>query len=737
MHRGRPIARLSTGALGALLLLSLGLALGVAPGLARGADAPVRLEDAVARSLRLPSDGSPWTGYIRVPDDAEALSIAVCSARNVDLFVRRGRPLGEELAGTADLAGRQDGPLEVIRVATGEAVPLEPGDWHVAVVAASDADRVASFEVVAFVDRGRGTPTILPGDGSGRYFDVHPDRPELRTFLPTLARSLTLTIEGADKPQVRYRIDGPRDARRSGRAPRSIVLNRADSPAGAYVLDLSAESGDTLPSRIRVKARWDAGVSGAQPPELRPTVRPGSSLTLTLGGAGRSTTRTVRIPVAPRTGGIEIEASNPAGTDVDLYVRRGSPLRAGDDDADYFALSSASAERLYLGGDRALAPGIYYCEIVLVEGKGPVNVTVRVQRFPLGTRRGTWGTGQPPTIQPGRWIRGSIQAGRAGVTWYALTIPPGTRSMHAVLLEASAPLDLVIARRTDGSIMRRSLTARVDERIEHVFRPGPDTPRRFVLGVMNRNALADVVDFRLSLSLNGPPALPSDLEWPPLISWTGRTGLVRAAASTVELTVRGNAGGSGTCVTPRGRILTCRHVLENATGKGRIQREGILVAFPASLDRPPVQSYVARVTHDDATRDLAMLEITSDVFGRKLPTDLSLPWIPLGDFTKLELGDPVLVFGYPSEGSERSRTPIILTRGSVSGFESIGGAPRWIKTDAWIGLGHSGGSLVDSGMRLVGIPAATLGASEELGLAVPISLLPAAWKLRILKDQPK
>ena len=123
--------------------------------------------------------------------------------------------------------------------------------------------------------------------------------------------------------------------------------------------------------------------------------------------------------------------------------------------------------------------------------------------------------------------------------------------------------------------------------------------------------------------------------------------------------------------------------------------------------------------------------------GRKLGSEVSLPWVPLGDSTKLELGDPVLVFGYPSEGSERSRTPIILTRGSVAGLESIGGAPRWIKTDAWIGLGHSGGSLVDTGMRLVGIPAATLGAGEELGLAVPISLVPAAWKLRILKDQPK
>jgi S1-C subfamily serine protease len=77
---------------------------------------------------------------------------------------------------------------------------------------------------------------------------------------------------------------------------------------------------------------------------------------------------------------------------------------------------------------------------------------------------------------------------------------------------------------------------------------------------------------------------------------------------------------------------------------------------------------------------------------------------------------------------------LILTRGSVAGLEAEHGKRTWIKTDAWIGPGHSGGALVDREHRLIGVPAATMGSSESLGLAVPVGLLPDEWKSRIGKD---
>ena len=727
MRSPKPIA----GSCLLLIVCLLGLS-----GLPAGAADAVDLEDGVARNHTLPTDGELWVGRVRVPEDAVALSVAVCSERNVDLYLRRSEPLTLTRLAEADVSSRNAGVLESVRLADDEAVPLEPGLWYIAVAPDGNADRGANFEVVAFVDRANGTPTVLPGERGERTLAVHRDRAELRTFLPALVRSLTLRLEGVARADVRYRIDGPREYRRSGAAPQAIVLQGADSPAGAYTLDLDADAGTPLPATVSVRTTWNA--NGDDKPSLpMPVLLPGTSTTVTLGGDDGPNARTVRIPVPLGTGGIEIDATNPSRADVDLYVRRGGPLQAGDDDADYFALSSAPFEALYLGGLTGLPAGTYYCEIVLVESKGRVPVTVAVRSYPSDVGRGTWGDGEPPRLDYGQWTRGRVEAGRAGVTWYDVVVPAGTRSFHAMLLGSSAPLDLVLARKTDGSIMRRALSARVDERIDHTFAERPDSTRLFVLGVMNRSALEKVVDFRVAISLNQPPKLPDDLVWPPLVNWQGRSPIVRAAASTVELTVRDNAGGSGTCVTPNGRILTCRHVLEIEGQKGRIQREDVLVAFPARLDEPPVQSFLARVTAEDRKKDLALLEITSDVFGRALPKDLALPWVPLGDSATLELGDPVVVFGYPSEGSERSRTPVILTRGSIAGLEAVGGAPRWIKTDAWIGLGHSGGAMVDAAMRLVGIPAATLGQSEVLGLAVPVSLLPAAWKLTILKDQPR
>lgn len=703
------------------------------------AEEPVELGEGVARTDALHDGQRAWHGWITVPDDARGLCVVLASKRDLDLFLRHARPLDGDLGEQADAASRGDGPLEVLRLTPDGDVKLEPGVWNVAVERAGHSDGAASFEIVAFVEQEGAPPLLLPGEEGVRSVSVDGAGPELRAWLPALATSLDFEIDAAEETDLQFELSGPGVYRRAGSVPRRILLDRQESPPGLYVLDLRAGGEGARAPQVRIRARWQyavrtAAIRGEEP---RPILRPGSSVTLTLGGAEFPTARNVRIPIRDGTGGFVIEATNRVRADVDLYVRRGRPLDKGDDDADYFALSSAPSERLIVGGSRALRRGIYHCEIVLVAGEGPVRVTMRVRTFALSAGRGTWGEQLPPPLPLRTWTKGRVEAGLAGVRWYEVTVPPRTRSLHAVLLDADAPLDLVLARRTDGSIMRRAMTARVNERIDHVFSTPPDTPRFFLLGVMNRNPYEEVVDYRIALSYDRPPSLPADFRWPPLLATDGREASLRVAAATVELTVRDNAGGSGTCVTPRGRILTCRHVLTVDEAGDEIQKEGVLVAFPARLDTPPVQSFVARVTHEDPERDLAMLVVTADIFGRPLPRDLALPWVPLGDSGRLQLGDPVTVFGYPSEGSERSRTPVILTRGTVSGLESIRGRPRWIKTDAWIGLGHSGGSMVDASLRLVGIPAATLGHGEVLGLAVPVSLVPAGWRAVIGRGVPR
>jgi serine protease Do len=143
--------------------------------------------------------------------------------------------------------------------------------------------------------------------------------------------------------------------------------------------------------------------------------------------------------------------------------------------------------------------------------------------------------------------------------------------------------------------------------------------------------------------------------------------------------------------------------------------------------------FLARIVDSDETTDLALLELTGDVYGRPLPTSLRLPYVRLGDSSKLSLGEHVTVFGYPEAGSEHCRTGVIVSRGIVAGLEADRQGPVWVKTDAWIANGHSGGALVDSEGRLVGIPTATLGDRRSLGLVRPVSRVPERWKAMIRK----
>ncbi len=87
----------------------------------------------------------------------------------------------------------------------------------------------------------------------------------------------------------------------------------------------------------------------------------------------------------------------------------------------------------------------------------------------------------------------------------------------------------------------------------------------------------------------------------------------------------------------------------------------------------------------------------------KAVKNLNLPFVPLGDSDKLELGDVVSIFGYPGIGGET----VTFTSGSVAGFTSesgVQGNRAWIKTDAVIAGGNSGGTAVDDDGKLVGIP---------------------------------
>ena len=161
--------------------------------------------------------------------------------------------------------------------------------------------------------------------------------------------------------------------------------------------------------------------------------------------------------------------------------------------------------------------------------------------------------------------------------------------------------------------------------------------------------------------------------------------------------------GSGTIVHPQGIILTNCHVANpRAMGMSSPPADRLGVAITEKSDRPPALSYFAEVVAYDANLDLAVVRITHDVKGRRVRR-LKLPSVALGDSDDLNLGDKISIFGYPGIGGET----VTFTSGNVAGFSNEKGvrSPRaWIKTDATIAGGNSGGTSVNQQGRLIGVP---------------------------------
>jgi serine protease Do len=229
------------------------------------------------------------------------------------------------------------------------------------------------------------------------------------------------------------------------------------------------------------------------------------------------------------------------------------------------------------------------------------------------------------------------------------------------------------------------------------------------------------VRFRVVASVGvGPPA--EALALPELPHPSDPRGLALAAA--VEIVV-GDGSGSGTIVSADGLVLTARHVLG-----GREERDSeVVVAVnldPTEITRDLFRARVVRVDED---LDVALLRITSGLYGQPLPTGYRFPACPLSPGGLPRLGDELATIGFPEAGGTGSRAPVMFSRGVVSGFERERSGLR-IKTDAFVASGSSGGAALDARYRLVGVPVFTMSDSDRaalLGFLVPVTELPREW----------
>jgi S1-C subfamily serine protease len=181
----------------------------------------------------------------------------------------------------------------------------------------------------------------------------------------------------------------------------------------------------------------------------------------------------------------------------------------------------------------------------------------------------------------------------------------------------------------------------------------------------------------------------------------------RLAPSVANLRVmrRGRSGqvpagaGSAVALTPDGFLLTSAHVV---AGPGRAGRAAFVDGRELNF----------RVVGVDRLSDLAVLRADGD----------QLTPAVLGEAEQLRVGQLVVAIGNPN-GFAGSVTAGVVSALGRSLPARAGRTMRYIdnviQTDAALNPGNSGGALVDSSARVVGINTAVAGVG--LGLAVPIN----------------
>jgi S1-C subfamily serine protease len=159
--------------------------------------------------------------------------------------------------------------------------------------------------------------------------------------------------------------------------------------------------------------------------------------------------------------------------------------------------------------------------------------------------------------------------------------------------------------------------------------------------------------------------------------------------------------GSGFLITGDGFALTNSHVAHGRSRLRAITEEG--------------DSLEARLIGDDPATDLALIRVAAR----------DLPYAELGNSTSLQVGQLVIAVGNPFGFRSTVSTGVVSALGRAMRSQQGRLIEDIVQHTAPLNPGNSGGPLVDSRCRVVGINTAIVAMAQGLGFAVPATT--AQW----------